>query len=208
MNMGYLRFSFCARLRISRHLAYLLLSHGILNDFMPIKRVTRTTVDRIPAFNRDTIYWDQNLSGLGLCVKTTGVKSLVVQCQNRQTGRSKRESLGRFWSTLSLNEARSLAKVLLADVVRGKDPVTDAQALRTSPTVMQPAEQYLTEHAIARQRVGSVRNDASMLGGSILPRIGNLRVVEVTRSDVVKLHNGMRDTLSGEQSTRSSVQDV
>ncbi|WP_367646359.1 integrase arm-type DNA-binding domain-containing protein [Ruegeria arenilitoris] len=53
----------------------------------------------------------------------------------QQTGRSKRKTLGRYGPTLSLGAAREMARALLADVVRGGDPVADAQTLRHSPTV-------------------------------------------------------------------------
>lgn len=161
---------------------------------MPIKRLTKTTVDRTPIPNRDTIYWDEGLPGFGLRVKTTGVKSFVVQYRNRQTGRSKRKTLGRYGPTLSLHEARDLAKALLADVVRGEDPVADSQALRKSPTVAELAEQYLAQHAIPKKRPGSVRNDQSMLDRYVLPRLGRLRAVEVTHGDIQRLHNKMRET--------------
>ncbi len=85
-------------------------------------------------------------------------------------------------------------RALLADVVRGGDPVADAQTLRHSPTVNSLAEQYMTEHAEPKKRPGSVRNDRSMLDRYILPKLGDLKVIEVTHQHIQKLHNQMRDT--------------
>ncbi len=161
---------------------------------MPTARLTKSHVDRIAASNRDTIYWDESLPGFGLRVKTTGVKSFVVQYRNRQTGRSKRKTLGRYGPTMSLQAARDLARSLLADVIRGEDPVANAQAVRRSPDVFELAKLYMTEHAIPKKRQGSVRNDQSMLDGYILPKLGKLRVVAVGNQDVQKLHNQMRQT--------------
>ena len=161
---------------------------------MPVKRLTKTTVDRTPAPNGDTIFWDEGLPGFGLRVKATGVKSFVVQYRNRHTGRSKRKTLGRYGPTLSLHEARDMARALLADVVRGEDPVAHSQALRQSPTVADLAEQYMTEHAIPKKRPRSVRNDRSMLDNYVLPKLGRLRAVEVAHTDIQKLHNKMRET--------------
>ncbi len=161
---------------------------------MPNARLTKSSVDRLSATNRDTIYWDDGLPGFGLRVKTTGVKSFVVQYRNKQTGRSKRKTLGRYGPTLSLGAAREIARALLADVVRGADPVADAQSLRHSPTVNSLAAQYMTEHAEPKKRPGSVRNDRSMLDRYILPKLGDLKVIEVTHQHVQKLHNQLRDT--------------
>lgn len=161
---------------------------------MPQARLTKSSIDRLPAPDRDTIYWDQGLPGFGLRVKSTGVKSFVVQYRSRKTGRSKRKTLGRYGPNLSLHEARDMARGLLSDVVRGEDPVAQAQSLRRSPSMVQLADQYLTEHAIPKKRLGSVRNDQSMLDRYVLPQLGKLRVMDVTHRDVQRLHNGMRGT--------------
>lgn len=161
---------------------------------MPNIRLSKSGLDRISAPNRDTIYWDNALPGFGLRVKTSGVKSFVVQYRSRQTGQSKRKTLGRYGPTLSLHAARDMAKKLLSEVVRGEDPVTTARAARHAPTVHQLAEQYLSEHAIPKKRPGSIRNDRSMLDRCILPKMGSLRVRDVTHAQVQKLHNAMRET--------------
>lgn len=67
-----------------------------------------------------------------------------------------------------------MARVLLADVVRGGDPVADAQTLRHSPTVNTLAKQYMTEHAEPKKRPGSIRNDRSILDRYVLPKLGDL----------------------------------
>ncbi|MEX0279855.1 MAG: tyrosine-type recombinase/integrase [Arenibacterium sp.] len=161
---------------------------------MPNVRLTKSSIDQLSVSNRDTIYWDEGLPGFGLRVKTTGVKSFVVQYRNRQTGRSNRKTLGRYGPTLSLHAARDLARSLLAEVVRGEDPVANARAIRKSPTVSELADQYMSEHAIPKKRPGSVRNDQAMLHRYVLPKLGTLRVVEVTTQDIQKLHIQMRET--------------
>ena len=102
---------------------------------MPNVRRTKSSNDRISPTNRGTIYWDNGLPGFGLRVKTTGVKSFVVQYRNMQTGRSKRKALGRYRPILSLNSALEMARALLVGVMRGEDPVADSKLLRRSPTV-------------------------------------------------------------------------
>nr|WP_321249666.1 tyrosine-type recombinase/integrase [uncultured Ruegeria sp.] len=156
--------------------------------------MTKTSIDRLSPTNREAIYWDESLPGFGLRVKTTGVKSFVIQYRSKQTGRSKRKTLGKYGPTLSLGTAREMARNLLAEVIRGGDPVSDGQLLRKSPTVSSLAKQYLTEHAVPKKRPGSVRNDLSMLERYILPKLGELKVIEVTHQHIQKLHNQMRDT--------------
>ncbi|MEP4699614.1 MAG: Arm DNA-binding domain-containing protein, partial [Parasphingorhabdus sp.] len=114
---------------------------------MPNYHLTKSKIDRIKATEKEVVYWDEALSGFGLRVKPSGVKSFVIQYRNRQTGRSKRKTLGRYGPTLSLNEAREMARGLLADVLRGADPVAEARSIRQSANMSDLAEQYLSEHA-------------------------------------------------------------
>ena len=161
---------------------------------MPKTRLTKTRIDRIQSESRDVIYWDRGLPGFGLRVKATGMKSFVVQYRSRQTGRSKRKTIGQYAPTLSLNDAREIARGLLADVVRGGDPVADAKFVRQSPSIADLAEQYLKEHAVPKKRPASVRNDRSMLNRYVIPHLGKLRVFEITYKDVQRLHNRMAQT--------------
>lgn len=52
----------------------------------------------------------------------------------------------------------------------------------------------MSEHAIPKKRPGSVRNDRSILDRYILPKMGSLRVRDVTHVHVQELHNTMRET--------------
>ncbi|MEM6311952.1 MAG: site-specific integrase, partial [Pseudomonadota bacterium] len=45
-----------------------------------------------------------------------------------------------------------------------------------------------------KKRPGSIRNERSMLDRNILPKLGDLKVIEATHRHVQKLHNQMRDT--------------
>lgn len=161
---------------------------------MPSQRLTKSFVDRIAPTQADVIYWDDALPGFGLRVKPSSVKSFVVQYRNRQTGRSRRKTIGKYGPTLSLHAAREIAKGFLADVFRGGDPVAENRAARKAESVCELADRYLAEHAIPKKRPGSIRNDRSMLDRYIVPQLGQLRVVDVSHTDVQRLHNRMADT--------------
>lgn len=161
---------------------------------MPTQKLTKSIVDKLGTGASDEIYWDAGLPGFGIRVKPNGTKSYVVQYRNRETGRSRRKTIGKHGPLMSFAQARDIASGLLADVIRGGDPVAQAKSLRDAPTVGDLGRQYLETHAIPKKRAKSVANDRSMLNRLVLPRLGRLKVAEVTHKDVQLLHNALAET--------------
>ena len=83
-------------------------------------KLTKSIVEKLEPATKDQVYWDADLAGFGLRVKPSGAKSFIVQYRNRQTGRSRRKTIGPFGPLLSTAEARERAKKLLAEVVLGR----------------------------------------------------------------------------------------
>ena len=57
-------------------------------------KLTKRVVDATKPAAKEFVLWDDELSGFGLRVKPTGVKSYIVQYKNA-AGRSKRSTLGK-----------------------------------------------------------------------------------------------------------------
>lgn len=150
-------------------------------------RLTKRTVD---AAKTEGFVWDGELRGFGLRVTADGYKSFVVQY--RTNGRQRRRVLGSA-AELAPDEARKRARALLADVAAGKDPAEQRDAEREAPTVKQLAEEYQKGPG-ADKRANSVRNDQTILDRNILPALGSLKVADVTRRDIERLHRSMKDT--------------
>lgn len=161
---------------------------------MPKIKLSKSIVDRLPVQENDVIYWDEHLQGFGVRVKASGVKSYVIQYRTRQTGRSRRKTLGQHGPLLSFSQAKELAKGYLSDVVRGHDPVASDVADRNAPTVAVLASEYLSKHALPKKRPKSIRNDRSMLERLILPKLAGFKVSEVRHQDIQALHNGLSET--------------
>ena len=157
-------------------------------------RLNKSTVDRLAAGDREIVYWDEVVRGFGVRVKPNGAKSYVIQYRNRNTGRSKRKTIGRVGPLISFAQARSEALRLLGEVVRGGDPVDDIRTKRNAERVSDLADQYLTYHARPKKRPKSVANDISMLNAIILPKLGTKPVAGVTHRDIQALHNGLSAT--------------
>jgi hypothetical protein len=155
--------------------------------------LTKSVIDKFPINREDYVLWDSALPGFGIRVKPSGVKSYIVQYRNRKTGASRRKTIGQHGPLLTFHKAKERARILLADALKGNDPVADDRAVREAPTVRQLAADYLEQHAIPKKRARSVENDRSMLDRIILPRLGGRKVAAVHPRDVHALHVSMKD---------------
>lgn len=161
---------------------------------MPKAKLTKSFVERASAESGDELYWDSSLPGFGLRVKSSGSKSYVVQYRNRQSGRSRRKTIGQHGPLMTLHQAREVARGYLADAIRGGDPVTEAQSKRQAQSMRELADQYMTTHALTKKRPRSVKMDTSLLDRMILPEFGSRAVGEVSHQDIQRFHNSLSST--------------
>lgn len=95
---------------------------------------------------------------------------------------------------MTFHKARERARIVLADALKGNDPIADDRAIRAAPTVKELAADYLELHAMPKKRPRSVENDRSMLDRTILPRLGGKKVSAVQLRDIHALHVSMKET--------------
>jgi integrase len=161
---------------------------------MPKERLTKTIVDRLAPGPREYILWDAALPGFGVRVKSSGRKSAVVQYRSRRTGESRRKTIGQLGPLLTLHQARDEARALLGDAARGQDPIREERTQRAAPNMSHLSDDYLERHAVPKKRCRSVACDQAMLRNHVLPALGDMKVADVSRRDLERLHNRLRRT--------------
>src|SRR5262245_9816941 len=161
---------------------------------MAMQKLTKTTVDKLTPGTEDYIIWDAALPGFGVRVKPSKVKSYVVQYRNRKTGASRRKTIGQHGPLLTFHKAKERARVILADALKGNDPVADDRAVREAPTIQHLSADYLEQHAIPKKRPRSVEIDRSMISRIVLPKLGSKKVAAIQSRDVHLLHVSMKST--------------
>ena len=156
-------------------------------------KLTKRLVEGIkPDPDRDVIVWDQELPGFGIRVWPSGKRVYILKYRNMH-GRQRKPVIGQH-GVLTADQARSIARGWLAEVERGGDPSGSRVEARTSPTMDDLAERYLEQHARVKKRPRSVKSDETLLQLHILPPLGRMKVSEVGRADVQRLHHNMRAT--------------
>ena len=147
------------------------------------------------AVERDTVFWDRELTGFGVRVYPTGGKVYVAQA--RGPDGSKRVTVGRH-AVLGTEQARQRAALIIARVKAGEDPVPLPLAAKFAggPTVADLASRYLEEHVARRCKPKTRKTTHSAVGFHIVPALGKLPLEAVERAQVVELHERLCETPS------------
>ncbi|MGE0751705.1 MAG: tyrosine-type recombinase/integrase [Variibacter sp.] len=164
-------------------------------------RLTKRAIDAVKLDpSRDVFYWDDDLPGFGLRIKPSGARSFLVQYRNRH-GRSRRLTLGRY-GVLTPDQARIAAKIVLADVARGADPVESKIAERGAMPMAELCREYLEKAKSGRlitrrgktKKPSTVYTDRGRIERHIIPLLGRRSVNELTTSDINKF---LADIIAG-----------
>lgn len=155
-------------------------------------KITKRLIDALPGDGVLRIIWDSELKGFGLVAQPGGARAFVVQYRNDKR-RQRRLTLGRY-GPLTADEARKAARLALARVASGEDPVGDRVALRSAPTMDDLFDRYMAEHVEIHNAPSTGAVIAQLLKNHLRPRLGTLRVKAVTRADVARVHSAMKLT--------------
>ena len=102
---------------------------------MARQKLTKIGVEGMKPGPEELVVWDTALPGFGLRIKPTGVRSYIVQYRTRDTGQSKRMTIGQHGPLLTFDQAKKQARGILTDAARGRDPVAERRSKRQAPTM-------------------------------------------------------------------------
>jgi Arm DNA-binding domain/Phage integrase, N-terminal SAM-like domain len=152
-------------------------------------KLTKRFVDAAEVREGDYFIWDDDLAGFGLRVLPSGRKGYIVQY--RVGRRSRRISLGST-TVVTCEQARTVAIKVISAARYGEDLAEKRDTDRRAITVRELGERFDREHVAVRVKDSTAKGYRRLLDRTILPALGTLRVTEVTRADVAKLHHDQR----------------
>lgn len=167
---------------------------------MPTGKLTKRAIDTcaIPE-EKQLIYWDTEIKGFGLRVLPSGLKTFIVQYRNAENIK-RRMNLGRF-GVLTLDKARDLAKLKLAEVIVGEDPADKVRQVRKGMTVSEMCDWYLVEaragNILGRKNLpikeSSLGMDESRIRTHIVPLLGKRIIKHLTIADVEQMQTDVKN---------------
>jgi integrase len=169
----------------------------------PVK-ISKSVVDGIKPDGTDFYVFDQALAGFGIRVRASGAMSYIAQYR-AGAGRGfpvRRITIAKV-GKVTPEQARDVAKDLLASVVKGEDPSRDKAEERGAITFVKLAEAFL-EHVAALKKANTHAQYAHMLNTYAIPQFRTRKADALTPSDVAGLHL----SLKAKPTTANRVRDV
>jgi len=154
-------------------------------------KLTKRAVDSATLRPSRFVLWDDELRGFGLRVEPSGTKSYLVRYRwgGGRSAPLRQMVIGRH-GVLTPEEARREARIQLARVAKGDDPVAERSGKRRELTVAQLVDRYVAEHLQAHNKPTTRKEFARITRAEIIPAFGSTRVGDLTRSMIHKWHSG------------------
>lgn len=137
--------------------------------------------------NKTKFYFDDDLAGFGFYRTPGGTGTWFAEFRPVAGGSKKRLKLGRV-GTLKASEAREAARKAIANAALGKDLSKNRADERASITVKELVEEYIDGKDMKESSRDFYR---IILRKHIVPHLGSMKAVAVTRVDVQRAHGKM-----------------
>ncbi|MCU4161632.1 tyrosine-type recombinase/integrase [Acidiphilium sp. AL] len=154
-------------------------------------KITKRSVDAATPGAQEYFIWDDELRGFGLRVYPSGRKMYLAQF--RAGGRVRRVNVG-LHGAITAEDARTEAMKHLSIVRLGGDPAAERDRRKASPSMKEFGKRFLEEHVAIHCKPTTQAEYKRSVELFINPKIGSHRIIDVTRADIVELHQSMKTT--------------
>ncbi len=152
-------------------------------------KLTKRIIDSLIPEKVWDVRWDSELAGFGIRLYSGGKKSFVLSY--RLMGQKKLMVIGGY-GALTLDEARNIAKIKLAELIQGQNPAKDSNKLSKNKTMTDFSNQYIENYAKKHKKTWA--EDQRRIEKNILPSLKNRAIKSITRNDILSIHNKMGAT--------------
>jgi integrase len=132
----------------------------------------------------DNFVWDDSTPGFGVKRSPSGHKSYVLIFNF--DGKKRRYTIGTVCDALTIEQARSRARDLLAEVRSGRNPHGEKVSRRNALSVGDLLDKYLASAAFAEKSEATRATDRGRIERHIRPLLGNQTADRLTRDQIAK----------------------
>jgi hypothetical protein len=160
---------------------------------MPSIKIGRRALGSLPIVVRPTVSYDTELTGFGLKAYPSGALSWVLEYRPGAGGRgtpSRRMVLGTPKS-LTPDEARRQASILLAKIKLGADPSAERVEARRASTVSELMAAFLNDHIRVKRKPRTAILIDGYIRNHVEPAIGSRKAPSLTRGTIDQLHRSI-----------------
>lgn len=153
---------------------------------MAALRLTAEAVEALQVNGKDSLYFDQVVTGFGVRVTATGKKIFIVQ--RRVSGKAMRVTLG-YFPEMSVAAARDDARRKLVAMGAGIDPRTRSTESESLPEVSfsVAVDKWLGEHVRLKLKPLTVR-DYEKIADELKERFDGRTLASISKNDARRLH--------------------
>lgn len=137
---------------------------------------------------KEYIIFDTDLPGFGLRIFPTGRKVFILQY--RFQSKTYRSKIGQY-GIITPDEARKSAIALLSEINKGINPQQQKNEYKIAPTLSEFGERFIKDHINIRLKPRTQTEWVRALNKWIYPRLGDVKVIDLSRADIANLHQSM-----------------
>ncbi|WP_232493326.1 tyrosine-type recombinase/integrase [Novosphingobium kaempferiae] len=156
---------------------------------MPTQKLTKRLLDAAEVQPKAYELRDTEVPGFLCKVTPAGSKIFMLQYRTL-AGQRRKPAIGSF-GALTVEQARAIAQEWSARVRAGKDPSQAKDYARNNPTMRQFCDEFISRHSIPNNKPLTTYGYKALFRKHIIPRIGAIKVDEVTRVDIANLVRDM-----------------
>lgn len=152
---------------------------------MPTMKLTRRAATGLRPADKPTIYFDDEVSGFGLRIMPSGARSWILEYRPGAGGRGVAKRRVRIGGDeLTPEDAREMARGMLADIRRGADPSAQRRAERSADSFADVAEAYMARQVRPKRKASTAAYYQLLLDAHVLLALGTKRAAMITRADI------------------------